>query len=112
MKTLNEYGQGVMKAQQLVDSLDENIATAEAALDHLKVDRIDAQSALDAAKRDLQAATDRIKAGDYGVEPEPSQEEIEAILNDAEPFPGIDAVKQADPYADDERTQASNGAGF
>lgn len=115
MKTLNDYGQDVMDAQSRMESIDANIEKTEAALESLRTDHEKACAELALAKDALQAATDRVKSGDYGVEPEVSRAAVEAILNDDEPFEGINRAPpedEPDYQLIDNRTLASNGAGF
>lgn len=109
MKTLNDYGHDVMSAQARMEAIEANIEKTDAALASLRNDHQQAASDLSAAKEALQAATDRVKSGDYGAEAEPSREAVEAILNDDEPFEGINRTAPADEV---NRTLASNGAGF
>jgi hypothetical protein len=106
MKTLNELGDAVRGAQAASDSIEENIYAAEkarkealeaadAAIASLKEDHASAKEAHQAAISALQEATDRVKAGDYGVAPVP--EDPFAILEDVdEPFEGVNRTEAGD----------------
>lgn len=116
MKDLNEYGRDVMNAQSHLEGIDANIASTESALSSLKDDREVAVKSFENAKQALQEATDRIKAGDYGVA------ETGTVFEFSEAHGGDDAVFEGlnrTPPDDDpdfqipeNRSHAGNGAGF
>lgn len=137
MKTLNDYGKDVMDAQTRVESIDADIQSTEIALSSLKTDREEAGKALFDAKTALQEAADRVKNGDYGttdgdVFAFPSMDTQLAGVEDAMRRPAVvsdedlnrateDAFEglnrsppddEADTPSTENRSLASNGAGF
>lgn len=112
MKTLNEYGLGVMSAQSSVEAVKTQIESAESALDSLRSDLALAEAGLKEARQALSDATERVLSGDYGSD---VAAQAEAILNDDPPFEGLNRAPpddEPDFTLGENRSLAGNGAGF
>lgn len=103
MKDLNQLGHDVRSAQAAADSIEENIyaaqkalkdhqEAAQAAIDSLNDDLQAARQAHQTAISELQTATDRVKAGDYGAEFAPD-EAADPPEDDAPAFEGVNRTE-------------------